>query len=213
MAATVQDKKRREWIKLQKTFREPGSPYVKIGVQGAEAMADHEGMTNVSLAVVHEFGADIQHPGGTPFVVASMGGSSRSGGMSGSGAVTFVTKDNPNAIGVTRPHRIKIPERSFIRAPFIANQRTYFRMLRKGSRKVLGGRMTREQVLGLIGEKAKADMQRAIARGIPPPIKPGTIRARRKQFGKASSKPLIATGQLRQSITWTITKSRKAKAK
>jgi hypothetical protein len=129
------------------------------------------------------------------------------------GAVTFVRKGDPNAVGVTRPHRIRIPERSFIRSPFTANQARYLKMLKKGARKILAGKMTTEQVLGLIGERAKADMQNAMARGIAPPIKASTIRARRKRFGKASSKPLIATGQLRQSITWTIKRTAKPRAK
>jgi len=196
--------KRREWNKILKTFAGPGNPAVKVGIQGAEAQADHGGITNVGLGVVHEFGAEIAHPGGTPFVVASMGGSSRSGGMTGSGSVTFVRKGTPGAIGVTRPHKISIPERSFVRAPFMAGLKRYERMLRKGTRKVYAGRMSTQQLLGILGETIKGDMQKAISRGIAPPIKASTIRARRKRFGKASSKPLIATGQLRQAITWVV---------
>ena len=201
MPAAVTDK-RKEWNRILKTFAGPGDPAVKVGIQGAEASADHGGITNVGLAVVHEFGAEIAHPGGTPFVVAWQGGG-RSGAMVG-GAVTFVRKGDPNAVGVTRPHKISIPERSFIRAPFMAGIKTYERMLKKGTRKVYVGKMSKQQLLGILGEKIKGDMQKAIARGIPPPIKAATIRARRKRFGKASTKPLIATGQLRQSITWVV---------
>lgn len=202
----------RGWNRIRRLFQKEfgggaQGPVLKVGIQGNQASAAHEGgITNVGLAVVHEFGASIAHPGGTPYAVASMGGSSRSGGMVGSGAVTFVRKGSPDAIGVTRAHRINIPERSFIRAPFAKNTKKYWRMLEKGSGKAYEGKITLEQILGLIGVKAVADMQNAMARGIPPPIKAATIRARKKRFGKASTKPLIATGQLRQSITWAISK-------
>jgi hypothetical protein len=197
----------RGWNRIRKLFGGPDGPIVRVGIQGREADATREGgIRNVDLAVVHEFGAEIAHPGGTPFVVASQGGSARSGGMAGSGRVTFVRKGNTSAIGVTRPHKISIPERSFIRAPFTKGIPKYTRLLKKGARKIAAGKMTRQQLLGILGETIKADMQQAIARGIAPPIKAGTIRARRKRFGKASTKPLIATGQLRQSITWVVKK-------
>ncbi len=93
---------------------------------------------------------------------------------------------------------IRIPERSFLRAAFDENRSKYLRMLRLLTRRVAGGQLTVDQMLGQIGEVAKADVERLIAAGVPPDIKESTKRR------KGSSVPLIDTGQLRQAIQWEI---------
>lgn len=90
-----------------------------------------------------------------------------------------------------------IPERSFIRAS-IAEQGNYADVIAKLIASVVDGKRTEEQALNLLGARASSDMQKRIARGIPPPNAETTI-AR-----KGSDKPLIDTGQLRQSITWLV---------
>ena len=53
--------KDRGWLKLQAFFKQAAKgKSVSVGVQGDEAQAqDHEGgMTNVGLAVIHEYGSD-----------------------------------------------------------------------------------------------------------------------------------------------------------
>lgn len=167
-----------------------------IGLHAPESSRsdDEPGLTNVALGVVHEFGATINHPGGTPFMVSSVGGSSRSGGLVGSGAVTFLKKGDPRAIGETRAHTIRIPERSFMRSAFDKNARKYQRAFLREAKKTLLLKQSAGQAIGKVGEIVLGDIIRGINRGIPPPLKPGTIRRKR------SSKPLIDTGQMKQAL-------------
>ena len=173
---------------------------VTIGVHGEDGGQREGEIDNIGLAAVHEFGASFMHPGGTPYTVGSVGGSSRSGGMVGSGAVVFLPKGSPNAIGVTRPHRINIPERSFLRAAFDRNQRKYSRVLEAQTGRAIDGAISVKQALGIVGEVALSDVINRINRGIPPKLRPATV-AR-----KGSTKPLIDTGQLKGSIKAKVEK-------
>jgi HK97 gp10 family phage protein len=67
--------------------------------------------TNVPYARIHEYGGEIKHPGGTPYV--PWGGA---GGPFG-GAVKFLKKDGSYPAGVrfTKPHIIKMPARPYLR--------------------------------------------------------------------------------------------------
>lgn len=92
----------------------------------------------------------------------------------------------------------KIPSRSFIRAWFDENRDRAHEMLRRMMVSVVEGKRTKEQVLELLGQKFVAEIQARIAAGILPENAPSTV-AR-----KGSSKPLIATGQLRSSISYEV---------
>lgn len=165
-----------------------------IGWHAPENPRKDPGLTNVGLAVVHEYGATIRHPGGTPFMVASVGGSSRSGGLVGGGAVTFLQKGDPRAIGLTRAHVIKIPERAPLRSAFDKNVQKYQRATLRECKKAILLKQTPQQAIGRVGEIVLADIVRGINRGLAPPLKASTIRRKR------SSKPLIDTGQLKQAL-------------
>jgi hypothetical protein len=93
-----------------------------------------------------------------------------------------------------------IPERSFLRAAFDKNVRKYVQVLLIGARKIIAGTGTPKQAVGLAGEVAVADVANLINAGIPPPNAPATIEA------KGSSKPLIDTGQLKQSVKPVVQK-------
>jgi hypothetical protein len=96
------------------------------------------------------------------------------------------------------------PERSFIRSTIDEKHSPIAGMFAKVARAVLGGKTTQKTGFGLIGEKVVSWIKAKIRKGIPPALMPSTIDARRRQFGKASSKPLIATGQLMGSITYAV---------
>lgn len=89
-----------------------------------------------------------------------------------------------------------IPERSFLRAGIRRNAAAYLRLNKTTLRKVLAGEMTMRDALGLLGEKAKSDVQMEITNGEFAPLSDSTINA------KGSSKPLIDSGQMRQSVAW-----------
>lgn len=107
--------------------------------------------------------------------------------------------------GVDLPEQgIRIPERSFVRVPFDRNVKRLERLLGAGMREVAGGTNTVERVFGVAAEFLRGQMVAAIDDGIEPPLADSTI-AR-----KGSSKQLIDTGQLKQSITSKVTRGKVA---
>jgi len=107
-----------------------------------------------------------------------------------------------------------IPERSFLRAPFDKHKNSYLRILKKGAQAMSEGRATKEDVLGIIGEKIQANSVRAIDNGIMPMRKQARRRRlirfkdgkRYSKITRKTSKPLIDTGAMKQSIRWVIKK-------
>ena len=97
-----------------------------------------------------------------------------------------------------------IPERSFLRATMDENARIYGRLAKALYGRVLVGALSVRTALDLFGLRVVADVKRRIQRGIPPLLSLVTI-ARKK-----SSKPLIDTGQLINSITHEVRSGRRA---
>lgn len=95
-----------------------------------------------------------------------------------------------------------IPERSFIRATFAQNKPAYMALLRAGIKAAYLGKADFLVTLRRIGLKMEADMKKRITTGagIPPPLAPATIRR------KGSSRPLVDTGQLVNSISSEVVK-------
>lgn len=88
----------------------------------------------------------------------------------------------------------RTPERSFLRATFDANRSRYAAQARRVAGRVLAGEAP-GPLLEALGLGIAGDVQERIAAGIEPALAPATV-AR-----KGSSKPLIDTGRLRQSIS------------
>lgn len=93
-----------------------------------------------------------------------------------------------------------IPERAHIRGTFDAKQKDWQALAAKLLKGVISGRFEPETALGILGERAVADMRKFVRAGVPPPNAPATVRA------KGSSKPLIDTGRYVQSFGWQLTK-------
>lgn len=95
-----------------------------------------------------------------------------------------------------------IPERSFLRRTHAAKQREWAGLAQQLLVRCAQGRITVEQALGLIGQKASADVRRTITSGsgVPPPLKAATIRR------KGSSRPLVDTGRLLNAISYEVQK-------
>lgn len=165
MASTVQVKViDRGWedIKARMQALRGGTAEVRVGVQGAQATANHQGtaLTVAQLATIHEFGKTIQQP---------------------------------------RMHRtIRIPERSFLRATIDQYQEAIARRQVLLTQGYLLGKFALKPALELLGQYVVGLVKQRMANGIPPPNSPWTIAKKR------SSKPLIDTGQLRNSITYQV---------
>lgn len=108
-----------------------------------------------------------------------------------------------NEFGTDRagPNRnITIPERSFLRAGVDENKNEFRTFLESKAVRIVLGKESKERVLSKLGALAQGKIQSRIAQGRFTPNAPLTIRI------KGSTKPLIDTGRLRQSITWRIGK-------
>ena len=91
-----------------------------------------------------------------------------------------------------------IPERPFLRVAVQRNRQKYVRLNRINLVKMLRGQATVDQALGQLGEMAKGDVQTEIRSGDFAPLKEATKKR------KGSSRPLIDTGQMVQSIAWEL---------
>jgi hypothetical protein len=91
-----------------------------------------------------------------------------------------------------------VPERSFIRGTVDTKGKDWQAFAASRFRMVVAGTLTKEQALEQLGLKMQSDIQQRIADGVPPPNAPSTIAA------KGSSTPLIDTGLLRSSVTYTV---------
>jgi hypothetical protein len=96
--------------------------------------------------------------------------------------------------------RAGIPSRSFLRSTASKKREEWLKMLERVLVLVVKEKLELEDALKLVGERAAADVRRAITSGpgIPPPLKAATIRA------KGSSRPLVDTGQLVRSISYEV---------
>lgn len=93
---------------------------------------------------------------------------------------------------------IVIPERSFLRATIDTYQQAIARrdvLLAQG---YVLGKFALKPALELLGQYVVGLIKQRIATGIAPPNRPSTIARKR------SSKPLIDTGQLRNSVTYKV---------
>jgi len=91
------------------------------------------------------------------------------------------------------------PERSFIRATFDDNAEKYVRLSQRLAGRLIdqrGGNVT--QALTQLGQVGVADIINRINKGIPPELQEAT------KERKGSSKQLIDTGQLKQSIDFKV---------
>ncbi|WP_213881206.1 hypothetical protein [Pseudomonas sp. dw_358] len=163
---------------------------VFIGIPAGSG--EQDGMTIARLGAIHEFGATIDHPGGTQYGYTTEDDAH-------DGKVRFQsTGKGVMALGITGPHQIIIPERSFLRAPLRAHTEDIKKAWRAIIPKVIKGELTLLNGLHQIGARASAFCRDAIKDGIAPANAASTIRK------KGSSTPLIDQGILVSKITYRV---------
>lgn len=91
-----------------------------------------------------------------------------------------------------------IPERPFMRNAARNNAAKYLQIAGSQVEAILTGKVGLRGFLGKLGEVAKTDIQKEITALTSPPNSPVTIAL------KGSSKPLIDTGEMRQSVTYKV---------
>nr|WP_219951442.1 hypothetical protein [Dickeya zeae] len=151
-----------------------------------------DGTPIVVIGAVQEFGGTIQHPGGTSYGYQNEEGATAK-------RVRFLKKGaDANRLGVTGPHTITIPERSFLRVPLRQNQDNIKKAFRALTGAVARGEISAFQMLDQIGAKAAGYCQEAIEAGIQPANAESTVKA------KGSATPLINHGTLKGKITHVV---------
>ncbi len=119
-------------------------------------------------------------------------------GDSASEAHAGTQKSNVEIAGFQEFGTSRIPTRSFIRATVDAEEAKIRKLQVQLGRKVLQGKTTEVQGLSVMGVFLQGAIQKRIQGGISPALSPKTIQR------KGSSKTLIDTGQLVQSIAWAV---------
>lgn len=92
----------------------------------------------------------------------------------------------------------RIPERAPIRTTLAKHSKDIKRLIKKVSGSVLDGKMNKKKAIGVVCQKIADGLVSTIEGNLPPPNEPSTI-AR-----KGSSKTLIDTGQMKNSVDWEV---------
>ena len=93
---------------------------------------------------------------------------------------------------------VHIPARPFMREGIDNNVDSIERLLKREGQKLVNGETNSESLLKIIGLKMKDVIQESITEGAWEPNAPSTVAK------KKSSKPLIDTGRMRQSVNYII---------
>ncbi|MDH0032013.1 MULTISPECIES: hypothetical protein [unclassified Acinetobacter] len=133
--------------------------------------------------------AEVGVFGGKPHITDLKGGGKRSIVMADLAAIHEYGAPSRN-----------IPERSFFRASLQLNRSKYGQYLFGQVKPMLLGKTSMAATWQFLGQEAQADVQTYMVNGKFVPLKPRTIKR------KGSSKPLIDTGQLRQSVSYRVVK-------
>lgn len=104
-----------------------------------------------------------------------------------------------------------IPQRSFVRATVELKEKEIFQLQKKLYKRLMfddlryNSKIDESQALGLLGSWLSTEMKKRITEGegIPPANSPKTIEK------KKSSRPLVDTGRMLNSITWVVEKGSK----
>lgn len=169
----------------------------KIGRVGFLGTKYDDGKSVAEIAAVQEFGAVIQHPGGTPYKIGH------------NGQAVFVNKSEGGNLPKTRPHEIVIPPRPFMR-PTVADQKqNWFKIMENGAKLVIDGKATAGMIFTGLVQKAAADIKTTISNLQSPSLKRSTVRKRlnRKSDKKTLGlleKPLIDSGKMLESVLGVV---------
>ena len=161
---------------------------VKVGIQS------DEGTDLLEYAGANEFGATIQHPGGTSYGYKNKKDIE-------SGKVSFLKKGQGYIeLGVTGPHTIEIPARPFIRQTFAKKMDELSNVGFDLAKLVLSDKLTLDQALQNWGDQFVSDIRKEVAEGNNfIPNAPATIKLK-----GAGLHPLQDSGRLMQALKSVI---------
>lgn len=173
---------------------------LRVGILGSDAKHKHadSSLTNAELGSVHEFGADINHPGGTPYKIV------------GNGRARFVPKSEGQGLPVTKPHGIHIPRRSFLEDPLKQGfnfNKDEMKPVKKSIWKSVFVKNKPEEFLNMLGGKALDIIRTSWDAGGKPEWTSLTAATKRQKAKKGGSPNILTdTGQLMGSISFKVIK-------
>ncbi len=184
-SVTVEDKDLGMKALIRKLESAPDKA-VDIGIQSSEDQK------LVVIAAANEFGARINHPGGTPYGYASPDAAKKR-------KVQFLKAGSGyKVLGITKPHLIVIPARPYIRSTMDENEGLYFKTAEGLMGQMIDSDMTIDDGLAIMGQMIERDIKRKIITLKTPPNASSTIRK------KGSENPLVNTGLLGGSIRFKV---------
>lgn len=176
---------------------------IRVGIIGSEAYQKHphSDLTMAELGAIHEFGALINHPGGTPYEIKD-------------GKAVFVKKNEGAKLPRTQPHQIVIPTRSFLRMPLLSSEG------KRAINKLINEYLSKDREYNILAASQNGQMLRMLAElvaikalqrvqeafqtmgfGNWPIVTPFTLSRRRSN---QNPNPLEDSGDLMDSITAVV---------
>lgn len=176
------------WDDIMDSLTDRSARFVDVGIMASE------GEEIIKIAAAHEFGATIDHPGGTPFGYETEEDAE-------AGRVRFLGRgEGFMVIGETQPHIIDIPERSFIRGTIDQKEKDIADKGHKLAEAMFDGKISKRQALEIWGDIVQTLIRNGITSGSLnlEPNAPSTIAK------KGSDTPLVDTGHLLGSIKYEL---------
>lgn len=181
------------WSKVMRELYRLSKKEVTVGIQSGTMTEDGE-TTLARIAAVHEFGGTITQQADTVTINRKL---KRDGSFANSGRFVKRKKANFSSTHARRARTIKIPQRSFLRATVDEKQAQITKLATNAVKSVIEG-TDPEAVMRVVGQSIEGMVQKKITSGPFTPNAPSTIKRKR------SSRPLIDTGHMRQSVRYKL---------
>lgn len=183
------------WNRMIEELDELKDLEVVVGIQSDAGMTDDGSMTMAKLGAVHEFGADILQP---PQAVTQYRRINKNGKFANNGRFVKKKRSNFATTAMTGWKRIHIPSRPFMRSAIDNNKNSIVRVARKEVEAIINGEQDARMASIGVGMHVEGLIKKNFVVGDFAPLAKSTIKR------KGSSRPLIDTGHLRQSIRYVI---------
>lgn len=181
---TVEDKD----LGMDRLMREIRRDAVSVDI----GIHSDEDATLLVIAAANEFGATIRHPGGTAYGYATAADAKRRRVKFLKGGVGF------KVLGVTGPHIIEIPARSYIRSTMDEQGAKFAKASEGLLGRMIDGEISKFEALELMGQLIESEIKTKIVTLREPQNAPSTIRR------KGSDNPLLDKGHLIESVRYVV---------
>lgn len=181
------------WSKVMRELYRLSKKEVTVGIQSGTMTEDGE-TTLARIAAVHEFGGTITQQADTVTINRKL---KRDGSFANGGRFVKCKKANFSSTHARRARTIKIPQRSFLRATVDEKQAQITKLATNAVKSVIEG-TDPEAAMRVVGQSIEGMVQKKITSGPFTPNAPSTIKRKR------SSRPLIDTGHMRQSVRYNL---------